>query len=101
MFTHQSLRVFGEKNSPICFVKWTHQQPLQNSKIVTPFFGSVVSLNPSRSIKSRLPVTVKCLYNAMSLSRFTFCLNRRVDVASVVSGTVNDVSSILLVFGVF
>ena len=68
---------------------------------MTPFLGSVVSLNQSRSIKSRLPVTFKCLYNAVSLSRFTFCLNRKVDVASVVSGTVNDVSPVLLVFGVF
>ena len=46
------------------------------------------------------PVRFKCLYNAVILSRFTFCLNCRVDVASVVSGSVNDVSSTLLVFGV-
>ena len=45
---------------------------------MTPFFGSFVSLNLSRSIKSGLPVTFKCLYNALSLSRFTFCLNRSV-----------------------
>ena len=54
------------------------------------FLGSVVSLN----------LTLKCLYNAASLSRFTLCFNRKVDVASVVSGYVNDVSSTLLVFGV-
>ena len=42
----------------------------------------------------------RCLYNAASLCRFTFCFNRKVDVASVVSASVNDVSSTLLVFGV-
>ena len=67
---------------------------------MAPFLGSVASLNRSRLIKSRLPVTFKCLYNAVSLSRFVFCFNRRVDVASVVSGSVNDVSSTLFVFGV-
>ena len=36
----------------------------------------------------------------MGLSRFTFCLNCRVDVASVASGSLNDVLSTLLVFGV-
>ena len=46
------------------------------------------------------PVTFKCLYNAVNLSCFTFCLNCRVDVASVVSGSMNDVSCVLLVFGV-
>ena len=59
-----------------------------------------MSLNRSRLIKSRLPVTFKCLYNAPSLSRFTFCFSRKVDVASVVSGSVNDVSSTLLASGV-
>ena len=51
---------------------------------LAPFLGSVVSLNRSRLIKSRLLVTFKCLYNAASLSRFTFCFSRKVDVASVV-----------------
>ena len=65
------------------------------------FFGSSVSLNRLKSIRPRLPVTFKCLYNAASLSRLTFCVSRKVDVASVVAGTLNDVSSILLAFGVF
>ena len=45
-------------------------------------------------------VTFKCLYNAVTLSRFTFYLNCRFDVASVESGSVNDVSCTLLVSGV-
>ena len=67
---------------------------------MTPFFRSFVTLNRFKSIKSGLPVKFRCLYNALSLSRFTFCLNRRIDVASVVLGAANDVSSILLVLGV-
>ena len=59
-----------------------------------------MSLNRSRSIKSRLPVTFKCLYNAARLPRFIFWFSSKVDVASVVAGSVNDVSSTLLVFGV-
>ena len=86
-----SLKDFGAKNSPVYFVKGTHLSPLQNSKIVTPFLRSFVSLNLSRSVKSGLPVTFRCLYNVLILSRFTFCLNRSVDVVSVVSGSMNDV----------
>ena len=67
---------------------------------MAPFLASLVGLNRSRSIKSRLLVTFKCLYNAVSLSRFTFWFSRKVDVASVVAGSVNDASSTLLVFGV-
>ena len=52
------------------------------------------------SAKLGSPVTLKYLYNETILSRFSLCLNRSVDVVSVVSGTVNDVSSILPVFGV-
>ena len=63
---------------------------------MTPFLGSVVSLNLSRSIKLGLPVTFRCLYNAVSLSRFTFCLRCRVDVASAVSGSMNEVSTLLV-----
>ena len=59
-----------------------------------------MSLNQSRSIRSILPVMFKCLYNAASLSRFTFYVSRKVDVASVVAGPINDVSSTVLVFGV-
>ena len=76
---------------------------------MAPFLASVVSLHRPvslslilslRSIKSRLPVTFKCLYNAASLPRFTFWFSRKVDVTSVVASSINDVSSILLVFGV-
>ena len=66
---------------------------------MAPFSGFVVSLNRSRLIKSRLPVTFKCLYNVASLSHFGFYCRCKVDVASVVSGSVNDVSSTLLAFG--
>ena len=69
-------------------------------EIVAPFLGTVVSLNRSKLIKSGLPVTFKCLYNAASLSRFTFSFNCKLDVASAVAGSVNDVSSTLLVVGV-
>ena len=57
-----------------------------------------MSLNQFKSIKSVSPVTFKCMYNAVSLSSFTFYLKCRFDVASVVSGFTNDVSSTLLVF---
>ena len=63
---------------------------------MAPFSGSVVSLNRPKLIRSRLPVTFKCLYNAASLSSFTFGVSRKVDVASVVVGSINDVSSILI-----
>ena len=54
-----------------------------------------MSINRSRSIRSRVAVT-----NAASLSRFTFQFNGRVDVVSVVAGSVDDILSSLLVFGV-
>ena len=47
-----SLKVFCGKSSTVYFVKGTHLSPLQNSKIVAPFLGSVVSLNQFKSIKS-------------------------------------------------
>ena len=75
---------------------------LKKLETVAPFFGSVVSLNRSRLIRSKLPAAFKCLYNAASLSRFNFCLSRKADAVSffVESGIVNDVSFTLLVFGV-
>ena len=57
-------------------------------------------INRSILAKSGSSVTFRCLYNAVSLSRFTFCLNCKVDVAPVISGSVNDISSTLLVSGV-
>ena len=57
-------------------------------------------INRSMSARPGSPVTFKCLYNAVTLFRFTFYLNCRFDVASVESGSVNDVSCTLLVSGV-
>ena len=51
-----------------------------------------LSTNGSISGRSRSPVTFKCLYNAVSLSRYTFCLNCKLDATSVTSGTANDAS---------
>ena len=93
------LKVFGVKNSPISFVKEPICHRCRTRKLWLLLFGSFVSLNRSKSIKSRLPVTFRCLYIALILSRFTFCLNSRVDVASVVPGSMNDVSPTLLVSG--
>ena len=64
------------------------------------FLNFFLIINRSISARPGPTVTFKCLYNAVILSRFTFCLYCRVEVASVVSGSVNDVSSTLLVFGV-
>ena len=65
------------------------------------FFFFFFILNRSRSAKPGWPVTPKYLYNETILSRFNLCLKPKVDVASVVAGSVNDVSaSILLVSGV-
>ena len=47
-----------------------------------------------------MPVTSKYLFNETILSRFSFCLRRKIDVTSVESGPMNDVSSTLLVPGV-
>ena len=53
-------------------------------------------------IKSRLPVTFKCLYNTASLSGFTFCLSPKIDVHCLLVGlgVVNAPASTLLVIGV-
>ena len=48
-------------------------------------------INQSISSRPVSPAAFKCLYNAVILSRFTFCLNCMVDVALVLSGSVNDV----------
>ena len=66
---------------------------------VLDFFFFLI-INWSILAKSGSSVTFRCLYNAVSLSRFTFCLNCKVDVAPVISGSVNDISSTLLVSGV-
>ena len=66
-----------------------------------PLFEFSLILNRSKSARPGLPVTPKYLYNETVLSHFSFHLSLSVNVASVESGTVNDVSSTLLVFGVF
>ena len=73
---------------------------IEKSKSVLSVFEIFFIISRFISARPESPVTFKCLYNAIILSRFTFCLNCRVDVASVVSGSVNDVPSTLLVFGV-
>ena len=65
-----------------------------------PVFENFFIINRSISARPGSRVTFKCLYNAVILSSLTFCLNSKVDVASVPSGSVNDVLSTLLVFGV-
>ena len=64
--------------------------------------GSVVILHQSRLLRSKLTFTFKCLYNAASLPCFTFCLNRKDDVFSliVVPGVVKFTLFIQLVFSV-
>ena len=89
-----------QKNCLLVLLKESIYHGCKTQKIAAPFFGSVVSLNRPRSIRSILPATFKCLYNVVSLCRFSFCLNCKVDVVFVVVGSVNAVSaSILLVSG--
>ena len=67
---------------------------------VLPVFEFFLVISWSISAWPGSPVTFMCLNNAVILSRFTFCLNCRVDVASVVSGSMNNFSSTLFVSGV-
>ena len=99
--TNFSLSVFAAKNSPVrLLVRDCHWLlPSTKSKPVSPVFEFFLIIN--RSARPGSHVTFKRLNNAVILSCFTFCLNCRVDVASVVSGSVNDVSATRLVFGVF
>ena len=46
-------------------------------------------MNRSISARPGSPATFKCLYNALILPRFTFRLNCRVDVASLVSSSLS------------
>ena len=96
-----SFNVFGAKSSPVRLLVRDFQcLQSKKSKSVLPVFEFFMSINRSLSARSRSPVTFKCLYIAVSLSCFTICLNREVDVASVTSGPVNDVSFTLPVFGI-
>ena len=72
----------------------------KKSESVLLVFEIFFIINRSLLGRPGSPVTFKCLYNAVILSRFTFYLNCRVDDASVVSVSVNDVLSTLLVSGV-
>ena len=94
--------IFVAKNLPVCLLVRDCQCSYlsRKSKSVLPVFEFFLIINWFTSARSESLVTFKCLYNAVILSSFTFCLNRKVDVASVVSGSVNDVSSTLLVFGI-
>ena len=68
---------------------------VKKSKSALPVLDIFLIINRSISARPVSPVTFKCLYNAVSLSHFTFCLNCKVDVASMISGSVNDLTSIL------
>ena len=69
---------------------------IEKSNSILPVFEFFVIVNWSRFARPESPVTSKYLYNKTVSSRFGFCLNRKVDVASEASRTVNDVSSTLL-----
>ena len=91
------LNVFAGKNSLVLSLVRNCQCLLsKKSKSVLPVFKFFI-INSSISIRPGSPVTFNCLYNAVMISRLTICLNCRVDVASVVSGSVDDFSSTLLV----
>ena len=98
-----SLNAFCARNSPVCLIKETHISPLQYSKTVVSFLGSVVSLKRLRLIRSGSSFASNCLYDAAALSRFTFCLSCKVDVAylSAEPGAVNVVSSTLQRFPIY
>ena len=97
-----SLNVFAAKDSPVRLLLKDYQCLLPSRKInsILPAFKFFLIVNQSKCAKPGSPVTLRYLYNETILSRFSFCLKRKVDVTSVVSGTVNDVSSTLLVPGV-
>ena len=59
-----------------------------------------LSKNRSMLARSGSVVTFKCLYNAASLSRFTFRFSPKTDVVSVVPESVNAVSCVMHVFNV-
>ena len=94
-----SLIVFGAKNSPVRLLVRDCQclLPTRKSNSILPVF---LIINQSKSARPGSPVTSRYLYNEMNLSRFRFCLNLSVNVTSVVPGSVNVISSTLLVSGV-
>ena len=99
------LSVSGAKNSAVRLLLRDCQCLLSSrkSRSVLPAFGFfffVLIINRSSLARFGSPVTSRYLYYALFVSSFTFCLNCRVDVASVEVGSVNDVLPILLVSGV-
>ena len=73
---------------------------IEKNQSVLPVFEIFFIINRSISARPGSRVTFKCLYNAVILSSLTFCLNSKADVTPVASGSMNDVLSTLLVFGV-
>ena len=95
-----SLNVFGAKNSPVHLLVRDCQclLPLKKSNSILPALEFFLIVNRSKSARPASPVASKYLYNETILSHFS--LNRSLDVASIVSGSTNDVSPTLLVYGV-
>ena len=98
--TNFSLNVFGAKNSPVCLLVRDCQclLPSRKSNSILPVFLIILIINQSKSARPGSPFASRYLYNNAILSCFSFCLKLKVDVVS--AGTVNDVSSTLLVSGV-
>ena len=97
-----SLSVFVTKYRPVRLLVRDCQclSASRKSNPILPVFDFSLILNRSKSARPGLPVTPRYLYNETVLSRFSFHFSLSVSVASAESGTVNDVSSTLLVFGV-
>ena len=97
-----SLNVFGTKNSLVHLLVRDCQclLPSRKNNSLLPVFEVFLIVNRSKSARPGSPVTFKYLYNEIILSRLSFCLSRSVDVVSMVSGSMNDVSPTLLVSGV-
>ena len=96
------LNVFDAKDSPVRLLVRDSQclLPARKSRSVLPVFEFFLIINLSSFARSGSAVTFKFLYNALILSRFSFCLKCEVNVASVVSGTVHGVLSTLLLSSV-
>ena len=95
-----SLNVFGARNVRLLLRDCQCLLPSRKSNSILPVFEFFLIMNLSRSARPGSPVTSRYLYNETILSRFNFCLRRKVDVASLAAGSVNHVlASILLVSG--
>ena len=81
-----SVNVFAAKISPVRLLVRDCQLLSSKScvvcfKSVLPVFEIFLIINQSISARLWSLVTLKCLYNVVIFSRFTFCLNCRVYVA--------------------